>query len=285
MSSVRHLGSCRGPVVGVNELLAAALDYAARGWPVLPLKPGEKVPAGILVPRGLHQATTDPGVLCGWWKRVPAANIGIRTGIEFDALDVDALGWPTVARLVAVHGAMAIGPVAMTPGGGAHDLFLPTGAGNRAGFAPGLDWRGRRGYIVAPPSRHPNGGQYEWAIPPGDRDFPLCEAPLWLVDLILPKPATSTPIMRPAEGGAYARAALRAERDRVASAPEGVRNATLNTAAFNLAQLVAAGLLDADEAVAALLAAAASCGLPEAEARRTVASGFRGGLASPRAVA
>ncbi|HEX9016816.1 MAG TPA: bifunctional DNA primase/polymerase, partial [Chloroflexota bacterium] len=37
-------------------ILSAALDYAARGWPVLPLVPREKRP---LTKRGLLDATTD----------------------------------------------------------------------------------------------------------------------------------------------------------------------------------------------------------------------------------
>jgi hypothetical protein len=42
-----------------KPLLSAALSYVRRGWPVLPLRRGEKVPDGRLVPHGLNDATTD----------------------------------------------------------------------------------------------------------------------------------------------------------------------------------------------------------------------------------
>jgi hypothetical protein len=68
----------------------------------------------------------------------------------------------------------------------------------------------------------------------------------------------------------------------VATAPPGRRNATLNRAAFNLGQLVAAGLLDVNQVQTGLLAAALEAGNPEAKARATIESGLRGGAAKPR---
>jgi Bifunctional DNA primase/polymerase, N-terminal len=54
------------------------------------------------------------------------------------------------------------GSVARTGGGGWHLLYGPTGLGNRVGLLPGMDWRGRDGLIVAPPSRHASGHRYRW---------------------------------------------------------------------------------------------------------------------------
>jgi hypothetical protein len=56
----------------------------------------------------------------------------------------------------------------------------------------------------------------------------------------------------------------------------------LNRAAFNLGQLVAAGLLEADQVRVVLLAVAREAGNPEAKARATIDSGLRGGIAKPR---
>ena len=99
-----------------------------------------------------------------------------------------------------------------------------------------------------------------------------------------PTPRTTLPpATAPAgRGGGYGRAALTREQASVATAPRGCRNATLNRAAFNLGQLVAAGLLDVDQVRAGLLAAAAEAGNPEAKARATIESGLRGGAAKPR---
>src|SRR5437870_1580060 len=90
----------------MNNPLNAALGYAARRWPVLPLhgirhgqctcrgiagcKPG-KHPVGTLVPDGLKNATTNAKTIIARWTRWPNANIGIRTGGEsgLAVIDVD----------------------------------------------------------------------------------------------------------------------------------------------------------------------------------------------------
>jgi hypothetical protein len=83
--------------------------------------------------------------------------------------------------------------------------------------------------------------------------------------------------------GGYAAAALARECDRVAATTTpGSRNTTLNAAAFNLGQLVGAALLDEDQAVTELSAAAASCGLGPVETARTIASGLAAGTRRPR---
>lgn len=89
----------------------------------------------------------------------------------------------------------------------------------------------------------------------------------------------------PADGAhPYVAAAVEAECAAVASTPPGGRNAALNAAAFNLGQLVGAGVLDAHEATGRLLDAAAACGLGEAEARGTIRSGLEAGSKQPRGI-
>ena len=85
-------------------------------------------------------------------------------------------------------------------------------------------------------------------------------------------------------GRGYAEAALRDEVARVRSASEGCRNNVLNCASFSLGQLVAGGVLDEGQVRAALMAAAASVGLPEPEAASTIRSGMTAGAKEPRTV-
>jgi hypothetical protein len=73
----------------------------------------------------------------------------------------------------------------------------------------------------------------------------------------------------------------------VRTAPAGSCNDTLNRAAFNLGQLVATGLLEAEQVRGVLLAAALAA--PETghadrerKATATITSGLRGGAAKPR---
>jgi len=270
--------------------LRAALAYARHGIPVLPVH--EPAPGGGCScergprcdrpgkhPRlrhGLNDASTDPRQIEAWWHRWPEANIGLRTGITMDVADVDSEeGWHGLCHLLG--GEMPAGPQVRTGSGGRHFWFRPTGFGNRVRLLPGLDWRGIGGYVVAPPSRHPR-GDYRWLRGPAE---PLPEGSSTLRALIegpTIMPVAHRPITHPDR---YAAAALIAEADRVARAPTGTRNDTLNRAAFALGRLVGAGLLDQAEVVRELDAAARFAGLGRAETHRTIRSGLTAGRRIP----
>src|SRR5690606_20240291 len=118
---------------------------------------------------------------------------------------------------------------------GAHYWFAapPVRLGNRAGFAPGLDWRGVGGLVIAPPSRHHSGGQYEW-VHPGP-NVPLPPPPGWLLNLVAPPPPERRRPLRAVQHlTPWVTKALSEECARVAQAPEGTRNHTLNRAAFKV---------------------------------------------------
>ena len=144
----------------------AASWYASVGWPVFPLKPGEKTPA---TRNGLHDASTDPAIITAWWVANPWHNIGLVTGIKFDVIDIDApLGFAGFDELCTTTGSRpALLGAAHTANGGRHLLVHKTGRGNFAGLRPGVDYRGVGGYIVAPPSRlAPDGRRYTWTVHP-----------------------------------------------------------------------------------------------------------------------
>jgi hypothetical protein len=292
--------------LGPGELLAAlgeldcaqaARVYAALGFPVIPMhaaRPGDgcTCPDRACPDPGKHPrlrgwqrlAATDPAVVGEWWRRWPLANLGLATGRRFDVLDVDGnQGVDALRAALCIEPLAHAGPVARTGGGGWHLLYAPTGLGNRVGLLPGMDWRGRNGLIVAPPSQHASGHRYGWVQP---LSAALPEAPpgLWRLLAPPPTPRTALPPASAVTGrdGGYGRAALARERAAVAAAQPGSRNATLNRAAFNLGQLVAAELLQAEQVRAELLAAALEAGNPKVKAIATIASGLRGGAAKPR---
>ena len=65
----------------------AALDYAAHGWPIFPLKPGSRM---ALLESGASAATTNRSQIKRWWSHWPAANIGLdcaRAGVVALVLD------------------------------------------------------------------------------------------------------------------------------------------------------------------------------------------------------
>jgi len=169
--------------------LDAALAYARRGWPVLPLhfavrgacSCGEhdcgspcKHPLWQLVPHGFKDATTDLETIRRWWSQFPQANVGIRTGavsrIVVLDVDPDKGGEESLARLLAQNGPLPVTREAATGGGGRHiylchpgeGQYVPCSTGNSPrGLGPGLDVRGDGGFAVAPPSRSLK-GDYGW---------------------------------------------------------------------------------------------------------------------------
>jgi hypothetical protein len=135
----------------MSALLEAALGYAARGIPVYPVHWPRPIRgrAGLacscrhgpacdrpakhpLVRHGLHDATTSPAQLERWWRQWPHANLGLATGIVFDALDVDGPAGLAALRQLQKAATLPLpGPLVATGGGGWHHWFRPTGLGNR----------------------------------------------------------------------------------------------------------------------------------------------------------
>lgn len=273
-----------------TALARFALAYAEAGWAVFPCAVREKRPHGRLVPHGLKEAATDVDVVGRWWKAEPEANVGLVTGEGFDVLDVDGdAGFAELARRIGAAGrALEAGGIAVTGSGGAHYLFAPAGHGNRARMAPGLDWRGRGGYIVAPPSIHPSGERYKWALrPTAGAEMP--QAPPWLLGLVDPpravRPSPTTPMPRTRDLSAYVYAAVKGELEQLQAAVEGHRNDALVRASFSLGQLVGGGHLQRDQAEYLLDAVARSIGLGEREIVQTMRSGIDAGIAAPRRLA
>jgi hypothetical protein len=150
-----------------GALLAAALYYMARGWPVFPCVVGGKVPA---TENGLHDASLDEDQIRAWWTRNPDYNIGLPTGHAFDVIDIDydptkgIDGWRSLITHRELKLPPRIGSVLTPRRPGAHRYVAATGRGNKTGLLPGIDYRGKGGYVVAPPSRTTD-GTYMWATP------------------------------------------------------------------------------------------------------------------------
>lgn len=137
-----------------SALHQAALDYAAKGWPIFPCISNEvgkplppkdrKKPACA---HGFKDATTDAATINAWWAENPDYNIAIepeRIGcgvIEDDpGADVAPLNLPETRS-------------ARSPRGGTHRWFkgsLPPTASTKLG--PKIDTRGARSYVLLPPS-------------------------------------------------------------------------------------------------------------------------------------
>jgi hypothetical protein len=244
----------------------------------------------------------------GWQRRKPAEleevrkwlekgyGLGMRTGkhsgvvvVDDDSVDGSAaasLGLPETVTVI-------------TGSGKRHFYFRAPGdrVGNSVKkVAPGVDIRGDGGQVVFVGSTHPDTGEpYRWAPGLSPDEVDLAELP---EEIYKARPRSTKHSLRllsatqgedaPESFGddprirAYVSAAFENELDRVYASEEGKRNNELNRSAFSMGQLVGATALDRIRVVEALLAAAATVGLPEDEARRTIESGLSKGEAKPR---
>lgn len=158
-----------------EALLLSAIDYARRlRLPVLPLRPNAKIPlGGVDCCAGTHTsgsttASSDPALVARWWAEHPTANVGIATGHRVDVIDQDgpegAISWARIGRAGAWPAVLGVVLTVRPEGAGVHRYIAATGDGNGARIGPGLDYRGRGGYVVAPPSII-DGKRYTWTLP------------------------------------------------------------------------------------------------------------------------
>lgn len=256
-----------------GPLARAALDAAARGWPVFPVRPRAKIPA---VTDWENAATTDPDRITAWWS-ARAWNIGLCTGraqLLVVDLDIGRGDQPPPDWAGARDGADVLDQLAaaagqppptgtytvLTPTGGRH-LYFRQPAGTQLRNTQGalgwrIDTRGHGGFVLAAGSRSPH-GHYR-ALP-----HPVAKLPDWITGALTStlEPAVEAQSTdRPAVSGwrvqAYLRAVVEGERRNVVTATVGQRHRTLLRAARRLGHWVGGGVLAADSARAVLTTAA-----------------------------
>ncbi|WP_336208228.1 bifunctional DNA primase/polymerase [Nonomuraea sp. LPB2021202275-12-8] len=156
-------------------MLAAALAYVERGWPVFPIIPNGKRPlfksvhaegdplretckgACGQIGHGLYDATTDIELVSRWLTTCPNANLAVPTGLAtFDVLDVDVkpkgAGWPAFNRLKAEGLLPEPFMVVQTPSGGLHAGYAGTDQACASLVQHFIDFKSTGGYVVVPPS-------------------------------------------------------------------------------------------------------------------------------------
>ena len=163
----------------MNELLNSAKKYANMGLAVFPLKVKDKVPA---TSNGFKDATTDIRIIEKWWHDNPNYNIGIATGkmsgglVAID-MDIDKeegkdgyhafQTWCSDNYLILPDSWLSI------TGRGGYHLFYRSifPVPSKIGWLDDVDIRADGGYVVAPPSIHPNGKRYEWEQDPDEYEL------------------------------------------------------------------------------------------------------------------
>ncbi len=299
-------------------VLRAALNYASKGWPLVPIHTPDVAGAcsckagSSCNHTGKHPrvkawrrlATTDAATIRRWWRNWPEANIGLVLGgdARLVALDIDGPeGRHSLEGLQHSHGQLPETLMARTgrEDGGNQLIFKASpeqdlsSISNRAGdMAPGLDVRAEGGLIVVAPSLHKSGRRYTW-----EHNAPIALLPDWLYRL-MQSPAgesvtiaagTSSTVTTSDYGSEdmspYAMKALYGAISNLHAAKEGSRNDTLNREAYGLGQLVAGGYLPGPLVEDSLRAAALQIGLGAHEVGQTLAGGLRAGMKNPRHIA
>lgn len=286
-------------------LLRAALETAARGWPVFPLRPGSKQPAGHaearcpgtgrctsghLTPE--QRATLDPELIHRAWTYAPY-NIGLATGpAELVVIDLDV----PKDRKDAPDGAANLRALCeradqphphtytvRTPSGGQHLYYqAPHGARMRSTkgtLAPLIDTRAWGGYILAAGSHLP-GGAYRTT-----HTAPITPLPGWLRQALTPTtpaPKASAPIGSCRRPERVAAVALTRERDKISAAPEGTRERTLFEAARAMGRFIAWGDIDRHQVEEAFQEAGQLAGLTAHECRSTLRSALNWSIRTAR---
>lgn len=186
-------------------LAEAALAYANAGVHIFPTQPGDKTP--LPGSHGHLDATTDLAKVTEWWTRHPQANIACSPGrsgllvVDIDGpnrkeedgtLKLVADGRKTWERLRREAGDTAPYFQTRSPGKGkGSHAWYRYPAGRRIGSpkvtdAPGLQVYGVLGYVMLPPSVHPDGPRYTFDT----SSYRVSDVPAWLLGRI-PETGTS----------------------------------------------------------------------------------------------
>jgi hypothetical protein len=158
-----HLDQTLARLSEPQALREAACWYAGRDIAVFPLQARGKKP--FPGSRGFKDATTDREQVLAWWTAHPDANIGLPTGYLFDVIDIDGEQGAISYRKMLAQDALppVYGRATTGRDCGRHLYIRATGDGNGARIAPGVDYRGTGGYVVAPPSITTR--RYDWYQP------------------------------------------------------------------------------------------------------------------------
>jgi hypothetical protein len=259
-------------------LARAAAELAELGYYVFPLVPRTKRP---ITETGFKAATRDARQIADWWRRSPAANIGIACGASaIVVLDIDTKAGAEPREILSRYdraGAPVVGtglapernerhPRSLTGRRGVQVYFRGEMPSAARLVIDGVEIKGVGGYVVAPPSVHPCGVEYVGQLPPV-ADLP--PIPVWLPALVRRPERRPFPIAaREPDPSRVLAGLVRVVRE----AGVGNRNHATFWAVHRAADHASAGTLDGHHALGAIRDAALATGLEEIEVDRTIRS-------------
>ena len=173
------------------KMIDYALKYARMGLRIHPCNTETKKP---YLKAWQKKATTDEETIKKWWAKWPDAQIALATGEWKDGYNIIAIdcdnhpktgdyGTEDLRLWEDTQGEIPETWGSITGSGGEHYIFRTRGKGirSRTRCYGSIDIRGEGGYIILPPSLHPNGNRYEWQFDPDE--YELAEANSSVLDL------------------------------------------------------------------------------------------------------
>lgn len=240
----------------MSRMLRAALELGEAGWAVLPLN--GKQPTTGLTPHGVHDATRSTKQIREWWADRDW-NIGSPVPENVVVFDIDPRNGGSRRALEHAAGVPLKPTLTTRSGSGGWHLYYvrPWERVSGMNLPRGIDFKAN-GYLVMPPSVHPDTGKpYEW------NRRPIAHMTLELARLVLEMPRE-----RHEQEGTYDIGALVAW---VRSLPRGERHNGVHWAARRLHE-ADASTRHFDQ----LIDAAEDIGISPNEARRVVESAQKG---------
>jgi len=194
----------------VSKMAIDVMEMMRLGWHMFPVE--GKVP---VTSNGVKDATTDTTRVASWYRKHPDRGAAVATGKPSGlwVLDLDSVEHDLLSEEIPVT-------VTTITHQGYHLYFKMPGIDIRnsaSKLADGVDVRGTGGYVIVPPSPHPDGGKYRWLRAPWEQE--VAETP----DCILER-------LRNRDARNHGRPAPPVDR----MIPEGRRNESLTSLAGTL---------------------------------------------------
>lgn len=312
MSSLM-LSSLLGPESeGASEKIKSIISLQEKGFYVFPLcgffrgagtcgRPGESAENAGKHPvksSGMTQSSLNHEAVKAYYSEHPHDNVAIHCkNSQLVVIDIDTRhdghrSWEIFVQRFGleipetVEVLTGLTPSASEPRG-RHLYFRYSGEDSFLGGLdsfglPGVDIK-HNGYVVAPPSTHHSGVNYEFADGKAPSDLEIADLPEALIAILKRQDGeainrySGVPFTQPPKLSEclepttpYGATALKGEVERVLSSTEGSRNRTLFSAGVRLASLVAGGEISFSEVENQLVSAAENIGLDSQEISSTL---------------
>ncbi len=180
------------------SILDEALHLLNQGWSVVPQRPGMKQPCIRWKPYQERLPTEEEWVT--WFEEWPDAGLALVLGPVSGIFVIDVDGEEAHNALLNHLGKEPLAPKAISGSGKPYRYHLyfrcpdlPTKA-KQTPWHPNLEFRGKGGIVIIPPSLHPSGKRYAWAPGQSPNAMEFSKVPSQVLNALTPlRPVKKAP--------------------------------------------------------------------------------------------